>query len=60
MGTILDKTIAKLKRGESIIWQFCDCKKQLIKMFNGEKSFHWTIGNFTHVRLINPNQKLSI
>ena len=58
--TNLDVTIQKLRTGEKIIWQFCDCKKDLLSLFGGEKNFGWEISKLTYVRLLNPSQKIEI
>ena len=58
--TKLDETMQTLKAGKSIVWQFCNCKKDLLSLFGGEKNFYWTYSNLTYVRLINPSQKIEI
>ena len=56
----LNDDIVDLKNGKTIVWQFVDCKKELLEIFGGECSFNWNISNLTYIKLINPNQKLHI
>jgi len=58
--TNLDSQITKLRKGQSLTWEFVENKKELLDIFGGEKSFTWLYSKLTHISLIDTKNKLYI